>query len=270
MPMRAPACLVAVALMLTACSRCTEPAKPAPTPPPPAPSAPHGASELRSPGGTRTASVFSLANAIGGNTQVVVDFGEGGGGVFAVDEANVALDLRWIDDDHLIIGYPERLRPSKQEHSIQNYDQRVAVSYETFRDGGAFFPEPPPPPPKPAESITVKGRRLRGQLVQLAESRYRYDYYDVDEPDSSAPQLMAKGFQGGGPSWRGIVFGVVALKEPALLDELELDEEGDGLSIFCARRETLVRVAELVTDVKADPELMKKAIAKATAAGEME
>jgi hypothetical protein len=201
---------------------------------------------------------------------VVVDFGEGGGGVFAVDEANVALDLRWIDDDHLIIGYPERLRPSKHEHSIQNYDQHVAVSYETFGDGGMFVPQPPPPAPKPAESIIVHGKRLRGQLVELADGRYRYDYDDVDEPDSTAPQLMTKGYQGGGPSWRGIVFGVVALKQPGLMNELELDDEGDGLSIFCARRETLVRVAELITEVKGDPELMNQAIAKAVAAGEME
>ena len=78
------------------------------------------------------------------------------------------------------------------------------------------------------------------------------------------------GYQGGGPSWAGIVFGLVTLKKPRLMSRLRFDGEGEGLAIWSADKGVLESVADLVTEAKSDPVFLKEAIAKATAAGEME
>src|SRR5689334_10335127 len=59
---------------------------------------------------------------------------------------------------------------------------------------------------------------LRGKLVEIPSPtpghRYRLDYYDVSEPDSSYKELSARGLQGGGPTWAGIVTGLLELRSP--------------------------------------------------------
>lgn len=106
--------------------------------------------------------------------------------------------------------------------------------------------------------------------MHVSEKNFRYDYYDVREPDSSYQRLAAMGYQGGGPSWAGIVFGLLKLKQPRLMRKLRFDEEGEGLAIWSADRNALQLVAELVTQAKSDKDLLKQAIAKAVAAGQME
>ncbi len=113
------------------------------------------------------------------------------------------------------------------------------------------------------------GRELRGALVKV-DGRFRYDYYDVDEPDSSVAALSARGFQGGGPTWAGITYGLIKLRQPALLRDVEFDDEADGLAIWSRSRATLLAVAGLITDAKQDPSLLAAAIAEATKAGRME
>lgn len=103
--------------------------------------------------------------------------------------------------------------------------------------------------------------------MHVSEKNFRYDYYDVRESDSSYQQLAAMGYQGGGPSWAGIVFGLLKLKQPRLMRKLRFDEEGEGLAIWSADRNALQLVAELVTQAKSDKDLLKQAIAKAVAAG---
>ena len=85
-----------------------------------------------SPSGTRSAKAFTIMDELQGNTQVMVDFGTGGGGVFALDLPNVHLRLRWIDDSQLVIAYPEEMTASKREGRIQNYRDVVTLTYETF------------------------------------------------------------------------------------------------------------------------------------------
>lgn len=42
-------------------------------------------------------------------------------------------------------------------------------------------------PPKPSNAIVVDGATLRGTIVRVSENEFRYDHYDVDEPDSICP-----------------------------------------------------------------------------------
>jgi hypothetical protein len=238
--------------------------------------------EVRSPSLTRSARAFSIVNEVEGNTQVMVSFGAGGGGVFAVELPNVPLRLEWIDDSQLVVGYPEELKPSKQEDRIQMRGDVVKVRYETFSGqaeqiaalekayGRAATAKRRKAVPRDLGAIVVGGRSLRGKMIQLPEGDFRYDYYDVDEPDASVKTLQAMGYQGGGPSWAGIVFGLVTLKNPDLLARLRFDDEAAGLAVWSEDREALLSVAEWVTEAKSDPDLLKKAIAIAVAEGEME
>jgi hypothetical protein len=111
---------------------------------------------------------------------------------------------------------------------------------------------------------------LRGNIVAVSDGEFRYDYYDVSEPDSSYDDLHARGYQGGGPSWHGIVYGLVKIRQPDLLARLRFDPEGDGLAVWSSDRDVLVAVARLVTAAKRDPALLTAAIDKAVADGQME
>lgn len=273
----------AVLVMLAGCGACHE--KPGATPVSPTatvtPVKP--ATEAVAPGGKRSAHAFSIVDELRGNTQVAVDFGRGGGGVFAVDLPYVPLTLRWVDDDHLVIGYPKELTPSKQETRIQNYQDVVTVSYEPYAGAGAQMAtlekvwgestveaRRKQLPPKPSNAIVVDGATLRGTIVRVSENEFRYDYYDVDEPDSISAALQAKGYQGGGETWAGIVHGLVMIQRPALMSQLRLDPEAEGLAVWSNDRQVLEAVAALVTRARAEPKLLDAAIAKAKADGELE
>ena len=193
------------------------------------------------------------------------------------------LRLRWDDDAHLVIGYPKELTPSKQETRIQNFDEVVSVRYEPYEGAGAQMATLEKVwgestveerrkhlPPKPSNAIVVDGATLRGTIVRVSENELRYDYYDVDEPDSISAALQAKGFQGGGESWAGIVHGLVMLEQPSLMSRLRFDPEAEGLAVWSADRQSLEAVALLVTRARAEPKLLEAAIARAKADGEME
>lgn len=120
------------------------------------------------------------------------------------------------------------------------------------------------------EATSKEQSKLRGEIVELADGIYSYRYYDVHEADSSYAYLEGRGFQGGGPSWFGIIHGLVKLKEPSIYGKLEFDPEGDGLAIRSADREALVKVAKLVTKAKTTRALLDEAIEKAVAEGQME
>lgn len=275
----------ALFMVVSGCGACPKKTEP-PTSPVAATVTPvRPATEAIAPGGKRSAHAFSLVDELRGNTQVAVDFGgtRGGGGVFAVDLPYVPLTLRWEDDSHLVIGYPKELTPSKQETRIQNYDEVVSVRYEPYEGAGAQMATLEKVwgestveerrkhlPPKPSNAIVVDGATLRGTIVRVSENELRYDYYDVDEPDSIAAALQAKGYQGGGESWAGIVHGLVMLEQPSLMSQLRFDPEGDGLAVWSNDRQALEAVAQLVTRARADAKLLEAAIAKAKADDEME
>ena len=106
----------------------------------------------------------------------------------------------------------------------------------------------------------------RGILVTFETNDgifYSYSYYDIYESDSSHDALEARGLQAGGYSWAGIVHGLVIIQAPEIIDDLDLDPEGDGLAIRSKSREALITVARLVAAAKRDPKLLDKAIRRA-------
>ena len=90
--------------------------------------------------------------------------------------------------------------------------------------------------------------------------RYAYDYYDVSEPDSHAAFLRKRGLQGGGPTWAGIAYGLLKLRRPELISEIDLDDEAEGLRIWSRNRAALETIASLVAEAKASEDLLLQAI----------
>jgi len=180
--------------------------------------------------------------------------------------------FEWRGDDELVVSYPDDLPPPRIDATNTSYGfgGRGRVTYQGVprseipelrwvREGGGQVSAP--------ESLE------RGTLVAIEENGetvYSYSYYDVHEPDSSASALRARGFQGGGPSWAGIIHGLVALRAPTIATEIHLNDESDGLSVESDNRAALIRVAELVATAKRDPSLLDAAIQRAQADGEME
>ena len=103
----------------------------------------------------------------------------------------------------------------------------------------------------------------RGSIIQISKTEFRYDYYDVNEKDSDFEFLIAKGYQGGGPSWEGIVYGILTLENPKILTEIRFDAEGEGLSIISSSKASLEKIALLVAKVKSNRSLLLKAIERA-------
>lgn len=231
---------------------------------------------------SKSATVYSR-DVDNGYTQVIVEFHQrgGGGSVFAVHLPGMPVQARWVDDVTLCIAYPAELdleRHNQRDDQTRMFDQVVQVRYETMTGHGALVAaaiarrdlfHSTPQAARPRKPLTHKGRQLRGTIVK-ADNRFRYDYYDADQPDSSVEFLTASGYQGGGPSWAGVVYGLLALRQPALLPKIEFDEEADGLSVWSRTRAPLLSIADVITAAKEDPALLTAAIAEAVKAGRME
>jgi len=110
-------------------------------------------------------------------------------------------------------------------------------------------------------------------LIEVRTERcreYLYRYFDTSAPDSSLQMLQELGFHGGGPSWAGIVHGLVSLRAPKTASKIELDPEGEGLVVRSTNRAALLTVARLVAECKQNKTLLVQAIERATSDGEME
>jgi hypothetical protein len=112
--------------------------------------------------------------------------------------------------------------------------------------------------------------RIRGSVVEIPNNDFRYDYYDIHEEDSHFKQLTAKGYQGGGPTWKGIIYGALKMSDPTILSSIRFDEEAEGLAIWCRDKETLNKIGRLVAVVKLDEKLLADCIKVAESAFEME
>lgn len=106
--------------------------------------------------------------------------------------------------------------------------------------------------------------------MEISQSMYRLDYYDVSEKDSHYQFLSSQGYQGGGPSWLGITYGAIKLSETALLDKIRFDDEADGLAIWSSDKEALLKIGRLLSVIKSDETILKQAIQVAEENGEME
>ena len=169
-------------------------------------------------------------------------------------------------DAYLELLKSAQMRSEKSAH-------RLTIRYEEYGGAGDTIAtlrhkEQSALPPKPAENLLTD--KFRGRLVASADGQFLYDYYDAHEQDSLASSLQDKGYQGGGESWAGIVYGLLKLHEPDVLQQVSFDPEADGLRIRSASRSTLTRVAELVTKAHGNPKLLAEAIEAAEADSEME
>lgn len=111
---------------------------------------------------------------------------------------------------------------------------------------------------------------MRGTIDDAGDRGFIYQYYDGNEPDSHGEHLQAKGLQGGGYTWEGIVYGLLKLRSPKTLEEIEFDAEGEGLAIWSKRREALEIISGLVSQAKSDPALLSNAIEVAKRDGQLE
>lgn len=124
--------------------------------------------------------------------------------------------------------------------------------------------------PKLISALDDTRLSIRGKIIKFQNNEYRFDYYDLYEPDSHGAYLNELGYQGGGPSWKGIVFGAIKLSEPNLLDEIRFDEEAEGLIIWSNDNETLKKIGRLICVVKSDSIIMQDCIKIAKQSFKME
>jgi hypothetical protein len=82
--------------------------------------------------------------------------------------------------------------------------------------------------------------------------------------------LQAAGFQGGGYTWEGIVYGLLKLRSPETIAAVQFDAEGEGLAIWSHRRDALETISKLVIEAKSDCALLAQAIETAERDGRME
>lgn len=226
---------------------------------------------IPSPGGTNTVVVASQKFADGkGLSQVIVEYAGGGSGLIAFYAPRVSMGLSWRSDRELVVRYPNDLPAPCIDATNSSFGRGLPVVYEAV----------PPSQIQPltwtreGEIRTLREEQLeRGVLVTLevdGRREHSYSYYDVHERDPSTTLLQGQGFHGGGPSWAGIVHGLVALRAPELAGHLELDPEGDGLQVKSKRRAALQKVAKLVAAAKKDSALIQAAIERARTDGVME
>ena len=100
----------------------------------------------------------------------------------------------------------------------------------------------------------------RGEIVDMEEHGYRLHYFDLNERDSHYDLLSEKGFQGGGPTWHGIVSGAIELTDPTLSNEIYMDEDSEGIIVSSKNRKVLEKIGRLIAILKSNPELLAAAI----------
>jgi hypothetical protein len=105
---------------------------------------------------------------------------------------------------------------------------------------------------------------------EINNFRYVFSFYDVETEDSIYEWFEERHYQGGGPTWRGVIFGLIMLHEPQNSDKVDYDDEGDGLVVMSNDYDLLSRVLQWTTDAKYNEELRLKAVEMAEEHGEME
>lgn len=123
---------------------------------------------------------------------------------------------------------------------------------------------------KLVNALNNSNLQIRGNLVEISPNQYRLDYYDVHEKDSHLEFLNERGYQGGGPSWLGIIYAAIQMSDPTIEAKIRFDDEAEGLAIWSSDKKSLEKVGRLISVVKADESIMLKAIEVAEQAGEME
>ncbi len=128
----------------------------------------------------------------------------------------------------------------------------------------------PPSNEKLVKALNDTSIVMRGKIIDDPQSEYRYDYYDGYEKDSYVIKLSKQGYQGGGPTWAGIVYGAILLSDKKLLSVIRFDEEAEGLAIWSKDKESLMKIGRLIAKVKTDDKLLADCIETAKKNGRME
>ena len=123
---------------------------------------------------------------------------------------------------------------------------------------------------KLVEALSDSSIIIRGNLIELSGSEFRFDYYDYYEDDSDFEMLQELNYQGGGYSWEGIVYGAVVLSDESLLNEIRFDPEAEGLAVWSNSAETLNKIGRLISVIKSDDKVLFECIDVANSSFKME
>lgn len=113
-------------------------------------------------------------------------------------------------------------------------------------------------------ALTDNSVSMRGDISEISENQFIYQFYDYHEDDSHFSYFEEKGYQGGGDTWAALVEAAINLSDKSLLNELHLDPEADGLAIHSRERQTLEKVGRLVYLLKTDKAVLEDCIEEAT------
>lgn len=119
-------------------------------------------------------------------------------------------------------------------------------------------------------ALSDESIEMRGKIIDIPESEFRFDYYDFDEKDSSVEELYRRGYQAGGLSWRGIVYAAIRMSDDKMLLKIRFDEEADGLAIWSYDRKNLEKIGRLIAVIKNNKKILNECILVAEKNGEME
>ncbi|TVQ50979.1 MAG: hypothetical protein EA362_01095 [Saprospirales bacterium] len=103
----------------------------------------------------------------------------------------------------------------------------------------------------------IKGR---GDIMDMEEHGFQLHYFDLNEADSHFDALSEQGFQGGGPTWYGIISGAIQLADPTLNDEIYIDDDSEGIIISSKSKAVLEKMSHLIGILKSEPELLAASI----------
>jgi hypothetical protein len=82
----------------------------------------------------------------------------------------------------------------------------------------------------------------------------------IGASESTYALFDARGLQGGGYTWEGIVRALVEIRLPGALSQLDIGAEADNMHAYANSRELLEQVAELVRTADRDHKLLVTAI----------
>lgn len=102
---------------------------------------------------------------------------------------------------------------------------------------------------------------MRGTISPEVKGRYLYRYADHNELDSHATYLRGHGLDSGAETWSALVWGLLRLRHPFLLNSISFDEESDCLAIWSEEQQVLRYIDRLIDEAKRDPQLFDEALA---------
>ncbi len=77
---------------------------------------------------------------------------------------------------------------------------------------------------------------------------------------ATSPVFEPHGLEAGGYGWRRVVEALVRMRAPEVADRVKYDPESSMFAAYGNDRDALLRIAELIRAVQADPGLLAEAI----------